>query len=90
MAKRLYRSRDDRIVAGVAGGLAEYFGIDPTIVRMLWLLALLPGGVPGLVPYLICWLIIPLKPPSTPEAGAPEAPSRGGDVAEGPTIATNR
>ena len=57
--KRLYRSRDDRMVAGVAGGMAEYLGIDPTIVRILWVLAFLPGGVPGFLLYGLCWLIIP-------------------------------
>ena len=57
--KRLYRSREDRMVAGVAGGMAEYVGIDPTIVRILWVLAFLPGGVPGFLLYGLCWLIIP-------------------------------
>jgi phage shock protein C len=47
------------VVAGVAGGMAEYLDIDPTIVRILWVLAFLPGGVPGLALYLLCWLIIP-------------------------------
>jgi len=46
-------------VAGVAGGMAEYLDIDPTIVRILWVLAFLPGGVPGLALYVLCWLIIP-------------------------------
>jgi phage shock protein PspC (stress-responsive transcriptional regulator) len=50
------------MVAGVAGGMADYLGIDPTIVRILWVLAFLPGGVPGLALYLLCWLIIPLEP----------------------------
>jgi phage shock protein PspC (stress-responsive transcriptional regulator) len=59
MRKRLTRSRDDRWVAGVAGGMAEYLGIDPAIVRILWALAFLPGGVPGLLLYGLCWLIIP-------------------------------
>ncbi len=62
LRKRLYRSRTDRMVAGVAGGLANYFGIDPTLVRLLWLLAFLPGGVPGLALYVLAWLIIPLEP----------------------------
>ena len=61
--RRLYRSRRDRLVAGVAGGMAAYFGLDPIIVRLVWVLLLLPGGVPGLVPYIICWLVIPAEPP---------------------------
>jgi len=62
LRKRLYRSRDDRMLAGVAGGMAEYLGIDPTIVRLLWVLAFLPGGVPGFLLYGLCWLIIPRRP----------------------------
>ena len=57
--RRLRRSRRHRIIAGVAGGMAEYFQLPVALVRFLWLLALLPGGIPGLVPYLICWLVIP-------------------------------
>ena len=57
--RRLRRSRRHRIIAGVAGGMAEYFHLPVALVRFLWLLALLPGGIPGLVPYLICWLLIP-------------------------------
>jgi phage shock protein C len=59
LQKRLHRSREDRMLAGVAGGMAEYLGIDPTIVRLLWVLAFLPGGVPGFLLYGLCWLIIP-------------------------------
>jgi phage shock protein PspC (stress-responsive transcriptional regulator) len=60
--KRLYRSRKDRMVAGVAGGLGEYFGIDPTLIRLGWVLLLIPGGLPGLLPYILCWIIIPREP----------------------------
>ena len=63
--KRLYRSRTDRVIGGVAGGMGEYFNIDPVVFRIVWVLLLLPGGLPGLLPYLICWLIIPLEPRST-------------------------
>jgi phage shock protein C len=62
MSKRLYRSRDQRMIAGVAGGIAEYFNIDPTIVRLIWLLLALPGGIPGMVLYIIGWIIIPPEP----------------------------
>ena len=60
--KRLYRSRDQRMIAGVAGGIAEYFNIDPTIVRLIWVLLALPGGIPGVLLYIISWIIIPLEP----------------------------
>ena len=53
------RSERDRVVAGVAGGIAEYLGWSPLLVRLLWILALIPGGIPGILPYVVCWLIIP-------------------------------
>jgi phage shock protein C len=59
---RLRRSRSNRIVAGVCGGLGEFFGLNPFWFRLAFLIALLPGGVPGLVPYLILWLLIPPEP----------------------------
>lgn len=65
--KKLYRSKKNRMVAGVCGGLAEYFNIDPTIVRLIAVLLLLPGGVPGLVPYLILWFVVPENPNQKPE-----------------------
>ena len=55
----LYRSRRNRVIAGVAGGMAERFGLPVWLMRLLWLLLLLPGGIPGLVPYVILWVIIP-------------------------------
>ena len=58
MEKKLYRSQKDRMVGGVCGGLGEYFGIDPTIVRLLFVLFSLTGG-PGLIVYLIFLIIVP-------------------------------
>jgi phage shock protein C len=55
----LRRSPHNRIIAGVCGGLAEFFGISAFWFRLAFLIALIPGGVPGLVPYLLLWLIIP-------------------------------
>jgi phage shock protein C len=63
--KRLYRSRTDRWLAGVAGGLGEYFDVDPTLIRLVWVVLLIPGGLPGLLPYLICWIVIPREPETT-------------------------
>jgi len=60
--KRLYRSREDRVIAGICGGIAEYFDIDPVIVRAVAVLLLLPGGLPGFVPYIVLWVIVPEKP----------------------------
>jgi phage shock protein C len=58
-SRRLYRSRRHRLVVGVAGGMAERFGLPVWLVRLAWLALLLPGGVPGVIPYLLCWIIIP-------------------------------
>lgn len=58
MNKKLYRSSHDKIIAGVCGGLAEYFDVDPTIVRLLFVLAVVMGGG-GVILYLILWLIMP-------------------------------
>ena len=62
MTKRLYRSSEDKFIAGVCGGLAEYFNIDPVIVRIMFFILLLPGGLPGLLPYVLLWVLIPVKP----------------------------
>jgi phage shock protein C len=62
MAKRLYRSRKDSVIAGVCGGLAEYFGWDPTLVRVGYvLLSVLSAAFPGLLVYVLCWIIIPVR-----------------------------
>jgi phage shock protein C len=58
--KKLYRSGKDRILGGVCGGIAEYFDVDPTIVRLIWILFALNGT--GLLAYLIAWIVIPRNP----------------------------
>ena len=55
----LHRSRRHRIVAGVCGGLAETLGVPAWIVRFVFLLMMLPGGVPGTLLYLVLWLVLP-------------------------------
>ena len=57
--KSLRRSSRNRVVAGVCGGLGEFFGISPFWFRLGIVLALLPGGVPGLLIYLLLWIMIP-------------------------------
>lgn len=64
MTKRLYRSSTDSKIAGVCGGIAEYFNIDPTIIRVIFVLLLLPGGLPGFIPYVILWIVVPKNPTS--------------------------
>ncbi|MDH5605635.1 MAG: PspC domain-containing protein [Anaerolineae bacterium] len=59
-SKRLLRrSCSNRVVAGVAGGLAEFFGISSFWFRLAFLIALIPGGVPGVAAYVIAWVVIP-------------------------------
>ncbi len=59
--ERLYRKRDDKIVAGVCSGLADYLNIDPTVVRIIFIV-LVFAGLQGILIYLILWLITPLEP----------------------------
>jgi len=56
---KLRRSNRNRVIAGVCGGLAAFFGISAFWFRLAFLLALLPGGVPGILAYLLAWIIIP-------------------------------
>lgn len=69
---RLMRSRTDRKVAGVCAGFAEYFDLDVSLVRVVWLIAaLLPPGV-SLIAYVIAWIVMPEEPLMLPEsAGQP-------------------
>jgi phage shock protein C len=59
--RRLYRSRTDRKLAGVCGGLAQYFNIDAILMRVLFVVLALLGG-PGLVIYLLMWILVPEEP----------------------------
>ncbi len=56
--KRLYRSTKDRMLGGVCGGIADYFQVDPTLVRLAWILLTLAWGA-GLILYIIAWIIVP-------------------------------
>lgn len=56
---QLRRSRSDRMIAGICGGLGEFFGISSFWFRVAFLISLIPGGVPGLLLYAIMWIIIP-------------------------------
>ena len=59
--KSLRRSRQNRIFAGVCGGLSDFFGISAFWFRLAFLIALIPGGVPGFLLYLVLWIIIPYE-----------------------------
>ena len=69
MNRRLYRCRENRVIAGVASGVAEFFGLDPTLVRVLWFLSIFFGGV-SLVLYIGMAIIVPLEPLSADAAAA--------------------
>lgn len=63
IVKQMFRSRDNRIIAGVCAGIAEYADLDPTLVRLLWAgLTIVTMGLPGVLIYLIAWIIMPEKP----------------------------
>jgi phage shock protein C len=66
--RRLYRSRRNRQLAGVAGGMAEYLEIDPTVVRLVWILSIFIGGF-GILLYIIMAFIVPLDPRGMPGPG---------------------
>ncbi|MEX2116520.1 MAG: PspC domain-containing protein [Bacteroidota bacterium] len=60
--KRLYRSSSNKMIAGVCGGIAEYLKVDPTAVRVAWILLSVLPFVPGIILYVIAWLVIPKNP----------------------------
>jgi len=62
MEKRLYRSTKDRMIAGICAGIAEYFNVDPTVVRLVAVLALVFGIFPAVLAYLILWVVVPENP----------------------------
>ena len=61
MDRRLYRSRTDRILGGVCSGIAKYFDVDPTIIRLLAVALIFAGGS-GILAYIIAWIIVPEEP----------------------------
>lgn len=61
--KRLYRSRDEARLVGVCGGLGDYLGIDPVLIRLLWVgITCITGFIPGILAYLFAWIIVPEQP----------------------------
>jgi phage shock protein C len=89
--RRLYRSTTEHVLGGVAGGVADYFDLDPALVRVAWAILILASGGIFLLLYLVMWFVVPEAPPgfsygqpwpSTPAAGdAPMPP--GGETPEG-------
>jgi phage shock protein C len=61
--KRLYRSRKERMVAGLCGGVAEFYQQDPTIIRLVWILiTVFTGFILGIIAYAIAWVVVPEQP----------------------------
>ena len=77
---KLYRSRKNQVIGGVCAGIGNYFNIDPVLIRLIWLVLFLAGGV-GLVAYIVAWIIVPLEE-STPRDNPPV-------VTENPRRASN-
>lgn len=69
--KRLYRSTSNKMIAGVCGGVAEYLNVDPTIVRIAWILLSILPLIPGIIIYIIAWFIIPKAPANDPKETSP-------------------
>lgn len=93
MTRRLYRSRTDTILGGVAAGLANYLNTDPALVRIAWaILVPLTGGA-ALIAYIVGWVVVPeeprgaaMTPPSTGEPLDPNAPVTAVDTAPEPIV----
>ena len=62
--KKLVRPTQGRVIGGVALGLSQYLNIDVTVIRIIWILLFLPGGLPGILPYVILWIVIPSEFPN--------------------------
>lgn len=82
MRERLYRSRTDRMILGVAGGMARWLDVDPSLVRLVWVVLVIAGGI-GLLLYIVAAIIIPEEPLGA--AGTTASAAGGLAGAEGPT-----
>jgi len=67
----LYRSRENRLIGGVAGGIAEYFNVDVAVIRLLWVLSILFAGG-GVLAYIVAWIVIPEQPVTGAQATGAE------------------
>jgi phage shock protein PspC (stress-responsive transcriptional regulator) len=79
MTAQLTRSETDRVIAGVAGGIAQRFGIDATFIRVGWVLSVLLGGF-GVLAYLILWIALPKRPPQSSAIGIAEERYARGEI----------
>jgi phage shock protein C len=59
--KKIYRSREDRVLLGICGGIGEYLNVDPNVIRLLWIIFMFAGGT-GLLAYIVAFFVIPERP----------------------------
>ncbi len=78
--RRLFRSRRERMLAGVAGGLAEYFHIDPVLVRLLFVVATLASGGGGLLAYIVLAIVVPEEPRGLSDEGSGDLPRSAAEI----------
>ena len=71
--KRLYRSKKERMLGGVCGGLGEHLDIDPTVIRLIWAVVTVMSFGTGIVVYILAWIIIPEGDHASPEHLVPES-----------------
>jgi len=81
MKTRLYRSETDRMIGGVCGGLGQYLGLDPILVRLFFVLLALGNGI-GVLIYLILWFIVPVETKAVSWASEETARDAAGEIAE--------
>ena len=72
MSRRIYRSRKESMIAGVCGGLGEYFDLDPVLMRIIFVLLAFAGGA-GVIGYILAWIIIPEAPQDSTTSSTPAA-----------------
>jgi phage shock protein C len=86
--KRLYKSRTDRMIDGVCGGIAKYFNVDPTLVRIAWVLLALLGGS-GILLYIIAMMVMPKEPYIIPNVGTADPMTTAGSSEASPSSKKN-
>ena len=81
MTRRLYRSRTDTMIGGVAAGLATYLNVDPVLVRVAWVVGAIVTNGAGVLAYLVAWVVIPEEPLGAPRADRPAGDEDSASVA---------
>jgi phage shock protein C len=76
-AKELRRIREGKKIAGVCGGVARYFDLDVTLVRILWVVLTICPPLPGLIAYIVCWIVMPQDPLRTSSSAGGESQTAG-------------